>query len=62
MSYFCIYEHVSKGSYYEPSKIWCEIDANHSCKDYPFHYSKEDYEDDRADFLYDNYKDSFDFL
>lgn len=61
MSYFCIYEHVLEGSYYEPSEMWCEIDANHDCENCSFRYSKEDYEDDRADLLYDNYKDSFDF-
>ena len=56
MSWFCIYEKRWLGTLYEPPESWCEINDDYDCEHCPHRYSKEDYEADRSDYLYDEYK------
>lgn len=59
MSRYCIHEKTWPGTCYEPPETWCEFDND--CENCPHRYSKEDYENDLADYEYDIYKDSLDF-
>ena len=62
MSWDCVHEKRWPGNYYEPPEIWCELNPEHDCENCPYYYSEEDYEADKADFLYDMQKDRcFDF-
>ena len=61
MSWYCIHEKTWPGTLYEPPKAQCELNEDCDCKDCPHRYSQEDYEDDRADYEYERYRDSFDF-
>ena len=62
MSYFCVHEHSYSGNYYEPPEFSCDYeDEGYDCDECPYRYSKEDLEADRADMLYDMYKDFVDF-
>ena len=63
MSWYCIHEKTWSGTLYEPLEAWCELneDCDCDCEDCPHRYSQEDYEDDRADYEYERYRDSFDF-
>ena len=61
MSWYCIHEKTWPGALYEPPEAWCGLDENCDCEDCPHRYSQEDYEDDRADYEYERYRDSFDF-
>ena len=63
MSDFCIYIHSFPGNYYEPPEEWCDLGHDEICgEDCPYRCSKEDYNFNYADFLYDEYKASLDFL
>ena len=61
MSWYCIHEKTWPGTLYESPEAWCELDEDCDCEDCPHRYSQEDYEDDRADYEYERYRDSFDF-
>ena len=61
MSWYCIHEKTWSGTLYEPPEAWCELNEDCDCEDCPHRYSQEDYEDDRADYEYERYRDSFDF-
>lgn len=61
MSWYCIHEKTWPETLYEPPEAWCELDEDCDCEDCPHRYSQEDYEDDRADYEYERYRDSFDF-
>ena len=61
MSWYCIHEKTWPGTLYEPPEAWCELDEDCDCEDCPHRYSQEDYEDDRADYEYERYRNSFDF-
>lgn len=60
MSAACIHFKSYPGTLYEPPEAWCDIDEDgeYDCESCPHRYSEEDYEADRADFLYDLYRDS----
>ena len=57
----CIYRKTWAGNFYEPPEAWCSLDYDYDCENCPHHYSKEDYEADRADYEYEKYKYSIDF-
>jgi len=61
MSWYCIHEKTLPGTLYEPSEAWCELGEDCDYENCPHRYSQEDYEDDRADYEYERYRDSFDF-
>ena len=61
MSWDCIHKKTWPGTRYEPPEIWCELNKDYDCEDCPHKYSQEDSEDDRADYEYERYRDSFDF-
>ena len=62
MSWFCIHHHAYSSNYYSPPEAYCDYEDKMdievmSCDDCPYCYSEEDYEADRADYLYDTYRD-----
>lgn len=65
MSWYCIHEKTWGGTLYEPPEAWCEIDIceeeNYDCEYCPYRCTPEDYEDDRMDYEYENYRDFFDY-
>lgn len=61
MSWYCIHERRSPGSWDEPPESWCELDGDCCCDECPNRYSREDYEGDLADLAYDRYVDSLVF-
>lgn len=61
MSSYCIYEKTSPGTLYEPPESWCDINEDYDCENCPYYFSKEDYEDERLDYEYELYRESFDF-
>lgn len=61
MSWYCIYEKTQSKSFYEPSETWCELNEDCNCENCSYRCSQEDYEGNRADRDYEDYRVSFDF-
>ena len=61
MSWYCIHEKTWPGTLYEPPEAWCELNEDCDCEDCPHRCSQEGYEDDRADYEYEIYRDFLGF-
>ena len=48
----CVHLDYFRGSLFEPGEFVCDL-GYEDCMDCPYCYTREDYEYDRADFLYD---------
>ncbi len=50
---YCIHNKMADGDWYNPPESWCSLDSEYPCgENCPYYYSKNDYEADAADRLY----------
>ena len=58
---YCIHLKSWPNTFFGPKETWCELGINKKCENCIYYRSKEDYEDDLADYKYEKYKDSLDY-
>lgn len=61
MDCYCIHRKTWPKTAYEPEEVWCELGLDNLCENCSDFRSKDDYEDDLADYNYERYEGSLDY-
>ena len=60
MSDYCVHEKIWCGSRYTSAEVWCEIDADHDCKNCDFYCPNDNFFGEDSDYKYELLRDSLD--